>query len=112
MKQVVEVGHALLFVHNSTVALVPVHKDEEEATRESIVDATDANAPTPILLARSSRKLHIPMDYSKNKKHPPHSFSKLFQWLTSASAKDMVANYWVAPEAIQLKLLVALANMR
>ena len=61
----VGVESVLLPVHNGTVTLVPVPEEEEEVTHESIIDKIDANAPTPVPRARSSREFGRPLYVTK-----------------------------------------------
>ena len=65
-QQAVQVETILLSVHIGTVTLTPVPNADEAELLESMMDEIDADAPTPVPRARSSRELGHRMYDSAN----------------------------------------------
>ena len=98
----------LLSVRSGTVTLAPVPEKDAEPLRESMMEELDASAVTPVPRERSPR--HPMVD-------PPTSISLMisvpdFRQMAYVSIDDMVADAWISPATVELKLPVAIATIR
>ena len=99
----------LLSVHTGIVKPVLVPNEGEQSTYESIMDEIDANAPTPVPRARSSREFDLP---TRDSQHSITLIISVPDVRRMAYASEEMVNSSVSPEAIQLRLPIALAKTK
>ena len=103
-----QVETVLLAVHSGTVTLAPVPEEEDEALREAMMEELDVGAVTPVPRERSSGHSMVDPLTRVSLFIPVPDFRQM----AYVSMDDMVADAWISPAVVELKLPVGIANIR